>query len=145
MMTVETMSLEELQQHLAELEQQHAIALHELEQRKQQGKYDLAQQVRDLITEQGYSLDEILPLVTTKRRRSYTRRQQVPAPEPTPQAPAAPQSAYYVDPANPANTYVKGALPAWLKQKMIGQGHDPKSKEDRIRFKAEFLHRVGGA
>ena len=143
-MHFDNMSLEELQQHLAELEQQHAIALHELEQRKQQGKYDVAQQIKDMIAAQGYRLEEILPLVTTKRRRSYIRRQQVPAPGPTPQAPAAPQSAYYVDPANPANTYVKGALPAWLKQKMIAQGHDPKSKEDRIRFKTEFLHRVGG-
>ncbi|NCA89758.1 MAG: H-NS histone family protein, partial [Gammaproteobacteria bacterium] len=49
MMTVETMSLAELQLHLAELEQQRAIAFHELEQRKKQGKYDVAQQVRDLI------------------------------------------------------------------------------------------------
>ena len=144
-MHFDNMSLEELQQHLAELEQQHAIALHELEQRKQQGKYDVAQQIKDMIAAQGYRLEEILPLVTTKRRRSYTRRQQVPAPEPTPQAPAAPQGAYYVDPDNPANTYVKGALPAWLKQKILAQGLDPKSKEDRIRFKAEYLHRVGGA
>lgn len=143
-MTVETMSLEELQQHLAELEQQRAIVFHELEQRKQQGKYDVAQQVRDLIIGQGYSLEEILPLVTAKRRRSSTRRQQVSVPEATPQAPAAPQGVYYVDPDNPANTYVKGALPAWLKEKIVAQGLDPKSKEDRIRFKAEFLHRVGG-
>jgi DNA-binding protein H-NS len=144
MMTVETMSLEELLQHLADLEQQRTIAFHELEQRKQQGKYDVAQQVRDLIIGQGYTLEEILPLVTAKRRRSYTRRQQVPAPEPTPQAPSTPQGVYFVDPDNPANIYVKGALPAWLKEKIIAQGLDPKSKEDRIRFKAEFLHRVGG-
>ena len=143
-MTVETMSLEELHIHLAQLEQQRAIAFHELEQRKQQGKYDVAQQVRDLIIEQGYSLEEILPLVTAKRRRSYTRRQQVSGPDPMPEAPATPQGAYYVDPDNPANTYVKGALPAWLKEKIIAQGLDPKSKADRIRFKAEFLHRVGG-
>ena len=142
-MTVETMSLEELLQHLADLEQQRTIAFHELEQRKQQGKYDVAQQVRDLIIGQGYTLEDILPLVTAKRRRSYTRRQQVSVPDPMPEAPAAPQGAYYVDPANPANTYVKGALPAWLKEKIIAQGLDPKSKEDRIRFKAEYLHRVG--
>ena len=142
-MTVETMSLEELLQHLADLEQQRTIAFHELEQRKQQGKYDVAQQVRDLIIGQGYTLEDILPLVTAKRRRSYTRRQQVSVPDPMPEAPAAPQGAYYVDPANPANTYVKGALPAWLKEKIIAQGLDPKSKEDRVRFKAEYLHRVG--
>ena len=143
-MTVETMSLEELLQHLADLEQQRTIAFHELEQRKQQGKYDVAQQVRDLIIGQGYTLEDILPLVTAKRRRSYTRRQQVSVPDPMPEAPAAPQGAYYVDPDNPANTYVKGALPAWLKEKIIAQGLDPKSKEDRVRFKAEYLHRVGG-
>ena len=144
-MHFDNMSLEELQQHLADLEQQHAHALQELMQRIEQGKYELAEKIKDLIAEHGLTVADILPLLTAKRRRVYTRRQQVSVPEPTPEAPTAPQGAYYVDPANPANTYVKGALPAWLKQKMITQGHDPKSKEDRIRFKAEFLHRVGGS
>ena len=143
-MTVETMSLAELHLHLAKLEQQRTIAFHELEQRNKQAKYDMAQQVRDLIIGNGYTLEDILPLVTAKRRRGSTRRQQVSVPEATPQGPAAPQGVYFVDPDNPANTYVKGALPAWLKEKIIAQGLDPKSKEDRIRFKAEYLHRVGG-
>lgn len=141
-MHLDNMSLEELQQHLADLEQQQAIALIELEQRKQQGKYDLAQQIKDMITAQGYSLEDILPLVTAKRQRSASRRQQVSAPEATPQAPAAPQGAYYVDPDNPANTYVKGFLPEWMKQRMVTKGLDPQSKEDRNHFKAIYLHRV---
>jgi len=141
-MHLDNMSLEELQQHLADLEQQQAIALIELEQRKQQGKYDLAQQIKDMITAQGYSLEDILPLVTAKRQRSASRRQQVSAPEATPQAPAAPQGAYYVDPDNPAGTYVKGFLPEWMKQRMVTKGLDPQSKEDRNHFKAIYLHRV---
>lgn len=141
-MHLDNMSLEELQQHLADLEQQQAIALIELEQRKQQGKYDLAQQIKDMITAQGYSLEDILPLVTAKRQRSASRRQQVSAPEATPQAPAAPQGAYYVDPDNPAITYVKGFLPEWMKQRMVTKGLDPQSKEDRNHFKAIYLHRV---
>jgi len=136
------MTHEEIQRHLAELEKQRINVLKALKQRQEQGKYDLAQTIKDMIAEQGYVLDEIVPLLAAKKRRTPTRRQTLA--EPVPVAAASPQGAYYFDPENAANIYVKGAIPTWMKQKMLDQGLDPKNKDDRNAFKARFLKRFEG-
>ncbi len=139
-MEFERMSPAEIQQHLAAIEQQRVNALQALNQAKEQARQDLAEVIKDMIAERGYTLDDIVPLLTAKRRRSSTRRHK--AQEPA--VAAAPQGAYYVDPENTANVYVKGAIPGWMKQKMLSQGLDPKDKTDRNSFKANYLQRVGG-
>ena len=136
------MSPAEIQQHLAAIEQQRVSALHALNQAKEQAKQDLAEVIKDMITERGYALDDIVPLLTAKRRRSSSRRQQ--AQESPVVAAPTPQGAYYIDPENAANVYVKGAIPGWMKQKMLSQGLDPKNKTDRNSFKADYLQRVAG-
>ena len=141
-MEFEHMSPAEIQQHLAAIEQQRVSALHALNQAKEQAKQDLAEVIKDTITERGYTLDDIVPLLTAKRRRPSSRRQKVQE-APVAAAPA-PQGAYYVDPENAANVYVKGAIPGWMKQKMLSQGLDPKNKTDRNSFKADYLQRVAG-
>ena len=141
-MEFERMSPAEIQQHLAAIEQQRVNALQALNQAKEQARQDLAEVIKDMIAERGYTLDDIVPLLTAKRRRSSTRRQK--AQEPAIVAAPTPQGAYYVDPENAANVYVKGAIPGWMKQKMLSQGLDPKDKTDRNSFKANYLQRVGG-
>ena len=135
------MSPAEIQQHLAAIEQQRVNALQALNQAKEQAKQDLAQVIKDMIAERGYTLDDIIPLLAAKRRRAYSRRQKAQVPQVV--AAPTPQGAYYVDPDNTGNVYVKGAIPGWMKQKMLSQGLDPKSKPDRNSFKANFLQRMG--
>ena len=50
---------------------------------------------------------------------------------------------HVVDPDDPANTYRKGPLPAWLREKVVAAGYDPADKAHREAFKSDFLTRVG--
>lgn len=132
------MSHEEIHRHVAVLDQRRSQALKALEQIQQQGKYDLAETIRDMIAEQGFSLEEILPLLHGGKRRiagGGTRRP-VPPPE------IFPPGDYYVDPDNAANRYSRGAIPSWMKQKMEGRGLDPTSRRDRNVFRTKYLRRV---
>jgi len=133
-MGVEDLSVDEIQQQLRELAQNRSDLEHALVQRQQQAKVDLVQKIKDLIEEQGFEPAEICSLIPTSRRkrmagtktgglRRYTK---------------------YVDPENPENTYVRGVLPGWMKQKMQDQGYDPNSKPDREAFKANYLHVLEG-
>ena len=124
------MSVEEIQQHLDEIEQNKAELQRALVSRRQEAKHGVAQQVRDLILENGYDLDEIIPLIVPRRRRGVAAK-----------VPAASGREYtrYVDPENSDNVYVRGVLPAWMKQKMHEQGYDPSVKADREAFKANYL------
>jgi DNA-binding protein H-NS len=125
----QTKSIEALHQQLAELEQQRADLERTLAERHNAAKGDIATQVKDLILSNGYSLEEILPLVTNSGRR---RRQT-----------SEHRTGYYVDPADPTNTYVRGPIPGWMKDKMAELGLSPASKADRNAFKANHLQRVG--
>lgn len=132
------MSHDEIHQHLADLEQQRAQALKTLIQIKKKGKYDLADTIRGMIAEQGFSVEDILPLLTSGRRRSQRARTRVA----TRPSVSTPPGAYYVDPEDNANIYFRGAIPNWMKTKMHDQGLDPSNKEDRNTFKANYLRRV---
>ncbi len=126
-MDYKSLSVDELQAELQQIEQNKANLEKALYQRWHEAKAELAQEIREMITGRGYDMDEILDLVTPKRRRasaskkgnrSYTR---------------------YVDPENPDNVYVRGVLPKWMKEKMAAQGYDPSVKDDREAFKASYL------
>jgi DNA-binding protein H-NS len=45
----------------------------------------------------------------------------------------------YVDPDNPSNTYSRGPVPVWLKERMIASGYDPADKAQREEFKTSHL------
>jgi len=127
-MGIEGLSLDEIQQQLEELAQNRIDLEQALAQRKQQAKYDLVQEIKDLIQGRGYDVADILSLMGTRRRRSAAAKKG-----------SSRQYTRYVDPDNPENVYVRGVLPRWMKQKMQDQGYDPGSKEDRESFKANSL------
>jgi DNA-binding protein H-NS len=125
------LSVDEIQQQLEDIEQSKAELQRALVARRQEAKHGVAQHVRDLITQSGYDLDEIVPLIVPRRRRGAAAVAR----------PAATGRDYtrYVDPENPANVYVRGVLPGWMKQKMQEQGYDSSVKTDREAFKANYL------
>ncbi len=139
-MELENLSYEEIQRLVADLEQNRLNALLALEQRKEQAKYELAQAIKDMIAERGYSLADIIPLLGVRKRRgsarsvAATRRSAV----------DNRQRTLYIDPENPDNVYSRGATPGWMKQKMQDQGYDPASKGDRNAFKANYLKVMEG-
>ncbi|AGA88979.1 H-NS histone family [Thioflavicoccus mobilis 8321] len=122
------LSVDELQQQLEKLQQSQADLERALEVRRQEGKHEVAQEVKDIIQRHGYDLNEILPLLSSRRRRAPSSGKTSSRPYPQ-----------YVDPDNPKNVYVRGVIPGWMKQKMQEQGYDPTQKEDRDAFKANCL------
>lgn len=128
------LSVEEIQQQLEEIEQNKTELQRALAVRRQEAKHEVAQQVRDLILNNGYDLDEIIPLIQTRRRRSAA----------VAKTPSSGGRDYtrYVDPENPNNIYVRGVLPGWMKQKMQEQGYDPSVKADREAFKSNYLQAI---
>lgn len=131
-MQLEGLTVEQIQEQLHQIDQSRADLERALEQRKQQEKYDVAQEVKDLIAQRGYALGEIVPLLTSRRRRAA-------AAVAATTKKSGRQYTRYVDPDNADNVYTRGVLPGWMKQKMMDNGFDPGSREDREKFKAEYL------
>ncbi|NEV61953.1 H-NS family nucleoid-associated regulatory protein [Thiorhodococcus minor] len=129
------LSVEEIQRQLEEAESRKAELRRMLEVRREERKDEVVQQVKDLIINNGYELDEIISMIAPRRRRgSVGSRKLV----------SSRQYKRYVDPDNSENVYVRGVLPGWMKQKMRDQGYDPSSKDDREAFKANSLRLVEG-
>ncbi len=126
------LSVDEIQKKLDQLQQNQADLERALETRRQELKHEVVQEVKDLILGRGYELNEILPLLTARRRRGAVSR-----------VSARPYT-QYVDPDDPKNVYVRGVIPRWMKQKMQDKGYDPSLKEHRDAFKAEYLTAVEG-
>ncbi len=129
------LSVEEIKRQLEEAESRKAELHRMLETRRQEGKDEVAQQIKDLIESNGYEYDEILPLVTPKRKRGGSAQKK---------AVSSREYTRYVDPENAANVYVRGVLPGWMKQKMRAEGYDPTSKTDREAFKTNSLRVLEG-
>lgn len=125
------LSVDEIRRQLEEAETKQAELNRILEVRRQEGKDDVIQKIRDIIENNGYRFEEILPLVAPKRRRGMARK-----------LVSDRQYTRYVDPDNADNIYVRGVLPGWMKQKMQEQGYDPGSKADREAFKANSLQAI---
>jgi DNA-binding protein H-NS len=124
----QNLSAEELKNQIEQTKQREAELQRALNQRWQAEKTELAQEIRSMIEDRGYDVDEIISHVLPRRRRgsaakktgsgSYTR---------------------YADPENPENVYSRGVLPRWMKEKMASVGLDPSKKEDREAFKTNHL------
>ena len=125
-MEFENLSLDEIQEQLDQIDQNRADLEKALEERRQQAKYEFAQHIKDLITENGYELAEIVSLLGSRKRRATTKS-------------SGRQYTRYVDPENTENVYVRGVIPGWMKQKMQEQGYDPSARTDREAFKANYL------
>lgn len=136
-MELQQLSLEQIREKLQEVEQSKADLEKALYQRWQSAKTELAQQIREMIDKNGYDAEEIMSMVMPRRRRGAGAGTGATAARKG-------ERAYprYVDPQNPDNIYVRGVLPAWMKQKMVEQGYDPSVKQDRESFKNNYLQVV---
>jgi DNA-binding protein H-NS len=132
------LSVEQIQQQLDEIEHSKTELQRALAVRRQEAKHEVAQHVRDLIINNGYDLEEIVPLIQSRQSR---RRRAAAAVAKSP-ASAGREYTRYADPENPDNVYIRGVLPGWMKQKMQEQGYDPSVKADREAFKANYLQAV---
>ncbi len=125
------LSVDEIRQQLEEIEQSKSELQRALTTRRQEAKQGVVQQIRDLISQNGYEADEIVPMITPRRRRGPAAT--------TRATPSGRDYTRYVDPENSENVYVRGVLPGWMKQKMHEQGYDASVKADREAFKANYL------
>ncbi len=127
MTNISKLSLEQLHQRLEELGEEWNAVEAQIERRTKEDRLELANLMRQKITDAGFEVDEIARLLRGYRGRTRTGNY-------TP----------WVDPDDAANTYVRGPLPAWLKAKMTKAGVDPQDKEQREAFKQNHLKRVSG-
>jgi len=130
-MAVENLSVEQIEQQLAQLAQDRLELENALEQRRQQGKYDLAEQIKTMIAEHGYTVADITSLLSGRKRRGAAAKRRV-----------ARQYTGYMDPDDPSHVYTRGVIPGWMKAKMQEHGYDPGSKTDREAFKMNVLQAV---
>jgi DNA-binding protein H-NS len=89
--------------------------------------------IKSYISDNGFTLDEVLPLLTpnVKRQRSKstkakTTRNEGPRP-------------VFTSKLDAANVYVRGVLPAWLRKEMVDAGFNPDDKASRDKYKAEHM------
>jgi DNA-binding protein H-NS len=124
------LSLEKLQDRLSQLDAEWYAVQHEIDERKEQDKRDLLEEIRAKISTSGYSVADI---AIQLRGRGRGRRMGAQRGD----------RAYitYVDPDDPFNTYTRGPLPTWLKDKMKAAGVDPGDKGQRELFKQQHLKR----
>ncbi len=94
-----------------------------IDAKKEAGKNELAEEIRQKIADSGFDVTEIVALLSGRKRRTRSTV----------------SYATYVDPDNAANTYVRGVLPGWMKDQMKAKGLDPSNKEDRETFKQKHL------
>jgi DNA-binding protein H-NS len=127
--SINNLSLSELQERLNSMEHDRQALERALAEKRQQGKQDLVDEIKDIIQSRGYDLSDIVEHLNPKKRgpgrgksnRSYTR---------------------YVDPANAENIYIRGVLPRWMKDQMADKGLDHSVKKDRETFKATYLKKL---
>lgn len=127
-MEFENLSAEDIQRQLEEMAQSKAALEKALKLRREEAKTGVVEKIMELIQGNGYEIEEIVSLLPVKRRRGPNIRRS-----------SNRQYTKYADPDDPANVYVRGVLPRWMKDKMREQGYDPGSKEDRETFKANYL------
>lgn len=129
-MEYQHLSAEELKNQIEQTKQREAELQKALSQRWQTEKVELAQEIRGMIDERGFNVDDIIEhLIPSKRRRGSSG----------PKKSGSGNYIRYVDPENPNNVYTRGVLPRWMKNKMAALGLDSSNKEDRESFKTNHL------
>ena len=122
------LSSQQLQQQLAQLEADRKALEAALRKRRAAELTDFANEIKEQITQRGYSVDEVFSVLTKGRRKSSGTGRS--------------QGRRYVDPDNPDNSYSRGPLPAWMKERMLAAGYDPADKGHREAFKTSHLELV---
>jgi hypothetical protein len=104
----------EIQEHLSELDRQRA----ELKEKAREMHFgavrEMANNVVKYIEENGFEVKEILHRIQSDR--------------------STPVTTYY-NPDNPEETYSKGPLAGWIKEKMVEAGLDPADRKQVVEFK----------
>jgi DNA-binding protein H-NS len=124
--TSEPQSVEEIQAQLAQLEADEAALRQALRQQHAAEFAAFIGELREQIGARGYSLDDVVASLGKGRRGRSTTG-------------ASDGYPRYVDPENPAQTYSRGPLPTWLREKMEAAGYDPADRSQRDEFKANYL------
>ena len=123
------LSIEEMEAQLAQIESDRANLETALENRRAADLSAFAESIREQIAKHGYHADEVIPLLQKGRKRATAKRGNA-------------QYARYADPDNPSQTYSRGPLPVWLREKMEAAGYDAADKAQREEFKANYLQQV---
>lgn len=129
----DALSTDAIKQRLQELERDRLELEYQLALQHKAQKKGYIESLRQDIRANGYEVEEIavalLPKGFISKERTVTSK-------------PAPTGARYVDPNNPQHTYIRGVLPGWMKQQMLENGFNPDIKDDRKRFKHEYLQWV---
>lgn len=119
------LTIEQMEQRLAQIEVDREQLEAALNQRRQADLMEFAETLRGQIAERGYRMDEVIALLGKGGKTTSVRRGN--------------GHAHFVDPDNPSNTYSKGPLPKWLREKMEAAGYDATDKAQREAFKSTHL------
>ena len=122
-MSLENMTLEELQQMRLDLEQKQAELDRLFRLKHKEARQDFLRELRDLIHSRGYVIEEVAEQLVGRRRRSE----------------GSPEGRRFVDPNNEENYYKRGPMPPWMRDKMIELGFNPDSRHQRDTFKRKHL------
>ena len=123
------LSANEIQKQLAQIEADEKALEAALRRQRAAQLSGFAKEIRDQITRRGYSVNEVFGVLTKGRRKGAGDSR-------------SGTYAQYVDPDNPNNTYSRGPVPVWLKDKKADAGYDPEDKAQREHFKAAHLKLV---
>ena len=126
---------DELQAELEALNQQREALSAALTQRVEQERTEFAEEIKAMIQERGYQVEEIVERIIGRslgRKRRGKRAT----------SDASANYTRYADPDNPANTYTRGRMPNWLSEKMAANGFDPNDAEHRQQFKDQHLDKL---
>ena len=123
------LTVEELQEQLALVAADKMALEAALKRQRAAELTGFAREIQDQILSRGYTVDEVFGVLSKGRRKTGGSRR-------------SGSYAQYVDPDNPNNTYSRGPMPVWLKEKMTEAGYDPADKEQRDEFKASYLKLV---
>jgi DNA-binding protein H-NS len=124
------LSAKEIKEKLAAIEADKKALEAALKQQRTAELSGFAKEIRDRIIERGYTVEEVFSALSKGRRKSAGGRRSASYPQ-------------YVDPDNPANTYSRGPVPVWLRERMIAAGYDPADKAQREEFKTSRLKLAG--
>jgi DNA-binding protein H-NS len=123
------LSVTEIRAQLAQLEVDGKALEAALRKQRAAELSSFARDIRGQIIARGYIVDQVVSVLTKGSRRGGGGRRSGGYPR-------------YLDPDNPANTYSRGPVPEWLKEKMIAGGYDPADRTQREEFKAAHLELV---
>jgi hypothetical protein len=127
---VSKLSADELANRLKEAQSLIGDLEHQIERKRKEERKGFVQELKELISERGYEVEDIANDLAPGTGRARAGRG------------TSRRSRYkYLDPGNPDNTYISGPFALWMKRQMSERGMNPDSKEDRERFK-QTLKRV---